>query len=79
MVPAIAVSARKEFGKVFSLGTVYSIKKNTYNNLGMNLGLRLGGIQFYALTDNILAVFDPLNARSVNARLGLNLAFGKEK
>ena len=79
LYPAFALSARKEFGKIFSLGAVYSVRKNSFNNIGLNLALRLAGIQLYALTDNIVPIFNPLISRNANIRLGLNLAFGKKK
>jgi hypothetical protein len=42
------------------------------------MALRLAGIQLYALTDNVMAVFNPLSAQNTNVRIGMNLAFGKK-
>jgi len=77
--PGFALSVRKEFANIFSAGAVYGIRNGSFSNLGVNMALRLGGIQFFGLTDNILSVFNPLAARNANVRFGLNLAFGKSK
>lgn len=77
--PGFALSVRKEFANIFSAGAVYGIRNGSFSNLGVNMALRLGGVQFFGLTDNILSVFNPLAARNANVRFGLNLAFGKSK
>ncbi|HHH49677.1 MAG TPA: hypothetical protein ENK52_01715 [Saprospiraceae bacterium] len=79
LYPAFALSARKEFGKIFSLGAVYSIRNKSFNNLGLNMALKLGPIQLFALSDNLFPLFNPLNAQNANFRFGLNVAVGKKK
>ena len=71
----VAVSATTDLGKIFSLGAVYSVFKNTYTNVGLNAALKLGPVQLFGVTDNVFAVFQPLDSRHMNARFGLNLAF----
>ncbi len=72
---SVAISAQKRFAKILSLGAVYSIRNNTYDNFGINFSAKLGPIQLYGLTDNILAAFDPYANKNANARIGLNLLF----
>ena len=77
--PGFALSIRKEFGNIFSAGAVYGIRNGSFSNLGLNMALRLGGVQFFGMTDNVLSIVNPLAARNANVRFGLNLAFGKSK
>ena len=50
-------------------------------NVGAGLGLRLGPIQLYAATDNVLAAFSPMNSSMLNVQMGLmvNLSDKKNK
>lgn len=59
------------------LGAGYG-NKNGASMIGANLTLNAAAFQFYALTDNVLAVFKPINATVVNARVGINLRFGRK-
>ncbi len=77
--PAIAVSARKRFGNIFSVGGVYAIRNNSFDNLGLNFGVKLGPVQLFGASDNIISVFKPYDTRNVNMRLGLNIAIAKKR
>ena len=77
--PSLALSVQKDFGGILSLGALYSIRNNTFDNIGLNFTLRFAGIQIFGMTDNILPIFNPLKGRSTNFRFGLNLAFGNKK
>ena len=70
----LTLSANAMLGKIFSLTGSYSMIGNSYNNLGLGMALRLGTMQFYAVTDNVLAA-DPSKAKIVNVRFGLNLLY----
>lgn len=76
---AVALSIQKKFGRILSLGAVYSIQNKTYDNLGVNLGVTLGPIQLFAATDNLLTAFKLENAKVLNARFGLNVAIKQNK
>ena len=78
--PAFAINAQKKLGQVFEFGGVVSIYKNAVPNFGLNISLRLAGIQIYGLSDNVIPLFDYTNGRHFNLRFGLNIAIkGKEK
>ena len=74
---ALALSGTLELGNIFSFGAVYSIHNRSFGNLGLNVQAKLGPVQFFALSDNVLAATRPANSRGTNFRLGLNMAFGK--
>ena len=79
MFPAFAASASVKLGKTFSFGAVYAIRNKTYNNIGLNTIIKLGPVQIFAVTDNIVAAFRPYDSRNANARIGLNIIFDKKK
>ena len=73
--PAFAASARAKFGKMLSIGATYAIRNKTYDNLGLNAIVKLGPVQIFAVTDNLISSFKPYDSRNANLRLGLNLMF----
>lgn len=75
--PGFALSARKKFGKWFTLGASYAFRSQRFDNLGLNAVAHLGPVQIYAVSDNIAPLFKPLDSKNYNFRVGLNLAFGR--
>jgi Family of unknown function (DUF5723) len=61
--------------KAVQLGATYSARAGNYNNLGLQAVFKLGPIQLYGVTDNIIAVMNSYKAKSTNARMGLNIVF----
>ena len=51
----------------------YSAYGRSYNNIGFGLNLKGGPLQFYVMTDNILSIINPENAKHVQASFGLNI------
>ena len=74
--PALGISIQKRFGKILSIGGVYALRNGRFDNLGLNFGLKLGPVQLYGTSDNVISVFKPYNSKSTNFRLGLNIALG---
>ncbi len=70
----IAINGGIELGKILSVGVVVSHAYSS-TNLGLNGALKLGPVQLFASSDNILAVTNPTNHNLVHARLGMNLVF----
>lgn len=59
-----------------SFSASYSVMNRAYNNLGLGLGLRLGPLQVYTVSDVISAGLWPESTRAFNLRFGLNFVFG---
>ncbi len=59
----------------FSGTLSYSMINRSYANLGMGMGLNLGGFQIYMLTDYITAT-KLKSSKSLGFQLGLNMYFG---
>lgn len=81
-------SANTFLAKFLSLSASYSIMNNTYDNLGVGLGIKGALFQFYLVTDKIPLSLNeivtedndiypvPSSIQTINFRFGLNLLFG---
>ena len=66
--------------RMLSAAFSYSIIDGNYKNLGFGLSLKPGPFNFYIITDTMpSAALWPYEARFINIRTGLNLAFGCKK
>jgi len=75
----ITLSANAKFGNSFSLTGSYSIVNNSYKNLGLGMAFRLGAMQTFFVSDNLLALANPAKSQFVNARFGGSYLFGRKK
>ncbi len=76
--PAFALSANASLKSWLAATVNYSIYNGSFANVGVGLSLRGGPIQFYVMTDNVLAFMNILNARTVNLTGGMSI-FIKER
>lgn len=74
----LTVSANALLGNFFSLTGSYSMIGASNNNFGLGVALRLGFMQLYVVSDNLMALNDPAKAEYVNARFGMNILFGRK-
>lgn len=77
--PAYSLNASANFRNIVAGGLTYTIVNNTYNNIGLHLNVKLGPVQLFAVTDNIVSAFKPYDSHNMNARVGINMAFKKRK
>ena len=87
MRPALTLAYSGSFCKIVNLTANYTLSKYSGNSLGVGVSLKLGPIDLYAVTDNVL-ILTKLNAstakmlttyRTTNVRLGLVFAIGEKK
>ena len=66
---------------MLSVGGTYTILSefDSYANLGLNVAAQIGPVQAFATTDNIVAAFQPGDAHTFSARVGVNLLLGNSK
>lgn len=69
------VDATTKLFKIFRVGASVGLRNKTVNNLGAHVSAKLGLVQLFAVTDNIITVFNPYDANNANGRLGVNLVF----
>jgi hypothetical protein len=80
MQNAYALGTTWEALKWLTLGATYAIKdeNDSYDNLGLNLALRLGPVQIFGVTDNVVALATLGDSKNFSARAGLALLIGKK-
>lgn len=71
---SLTLSGNAMLGNCFSLSGSYTVNENSYNNLGLGMGIRFGFTQLYVVSDNLLAM-DASKAQLVNLRFGMNFLF----
>lgn len=74
-----ALSANIQLKNWLGISLSYSLYGRSYSNVGYGLSLKGGPIQFYAMTDNILAFITPTSVRHVHASFGMNVVIGPKK
>lgn len=66
--------------RMFSASVSYSVNNNSFNSLGVGLGLKLGPMHMYMVSDHIPLYygkqFIPYKAGMADFRIGFNLLFG---
>jgi hypothetical protein len=67
---SLTLSANTTLWNKFSGSLSWSYLNNTYKNVGLALAWHGRGLQFHAVSDNVLGFFKPLDARNLNLRFG---------
>ncbi len=75
IVTSLTLSANTRVCRNVSASMSYTAANNSYTNLGFGLTAKLGCLQFYAVTDNLMAA-NFTKTQLVNFRFGLNMLFG---
>jgi hypothetical protein len=71
----LALNATMAFYKFLSAGGSLSLRNGSISNLGLHAVVKLGPVQLYGVTDNIIQAFQPFNSKMANGRVGMNLVF----
>jgi len=74
---SVAINARLKNWLYASLN--YSAYGRSYNNVGFGFNIKGGPIQFYVMSDNILAFLNPEKAKHVHASFGMNIVIGPRR
>jgi hypothetical protein len=69
-----SVNYQGRLSRTFQFTASYSVINGTYNNVGAGFDLKLGAIQLYLLSDNILHGIMYENLQTTNLRFGINIA-----
>jgi hypothetical protein len=54
----------------------YTVTNNSFVNIGAGFGLRLGAFNIHAMTDNIIALFNPASQKYATVQFGISFKFG---
>ena len=74
--PDFSLGYEFKLEKYLSVTANYSIFSGSYANIGVGVQVRAGPVQFYIMSDNILAGFNFFNYQTIHYRFGINLLFG---
>jgi hypothetical protein len=58
-----------------SLGASLGYRYKRFDQLGINFALKLGPVQLYGVTDNVITAFSPGKNHITSGRIGINLVF----
>jgi len=79
LYPSFTAIGGTKLGSLFHFNLSYSIMNTSFANIGAALALNLGPIQIYAAGDNVLGLTQVDYAKTLNARIGINVMTGYTK
>lgn len=74
--PGLILSGNVKLNNWLAATVNYSAYARSFANLGLGFSLRGGPVQFYVVSDNVLAFMFPQASRNFHLTTGLNLLFG---
>ncbi len=77
--PSFTALGGVNLGKMMQISASYSILNSSYTNLGAAFALNLGPVQIYAAGDNVFGFTQMDYAKTLNARIGINIMTGYSK
>ncbi len=75
--PSVTLSYNLQVGRHLSTSLSYSYLNHTFDNVGVGLAVNVGAVQLYTVTDNLIGLIAPLDARNSHIHFGFNLIFGR--
>lgn len=75
--PFLTLGANLQPTRWLESAVTYSVRQDSYSNLGVALAFRLAMLQLYIGSDNIMSVLDPEKANYVQIRTGISMVFGQ--
>lgn len=76
---SLTLSANTVVWDKLSASISWSYLNNTYKNAGAGLAWHSSGLQFHMVSDNLLGIIKPLDARTLNLRFGFSILMGCPK
>lgn len=72
LTQSLTTGGNVKVGKALNFGLTYSITNGTYDNIGFGMGVNIGPVQFYLISDNLYDLTQLDYARQMNLRFGFN-------
>lgn len=76
LYPSFGIAYYARPSHAFGISLSYSVAHMNYYNIGLGMNLNMGPLQFYVISDNLLAPILPFHSQLANIQFGLNLVFG---
>lgn len=77
--PAMSLAYTLKLGRIWTVGINGSYQNKSFTNLGMGTSLNLGAFQLYFVTEDMVSLTRLNKAKNIDARVGINLVFGRVK
>ncbi|PCJ85483.1 MAG: hypothetical protein COA57_07665 [Flavobacteriales bacterium] len=74
--PGASLYYDKEFGDWCTIAVSYTLYNRSWSNIGLGARINGGPVQFYIVSDNIIAPFFPEDTKYSNLRVGINITLG---
>ena len=71
----VAVNGSLKVLEFLTVGGTLGLRNSSFSNVGLHAVVKLGPVQLYGVTDNIIGAVSPLKAKTSNGRLGVNVVF----
>ena len=75
--PFVTLGANLQPTRWLESAVTYSLRKDSYSNLGVALAFRIAMLQLYIGSDNIMSLINSEKANYFQVRTGLSLVFGQ--
>jgi hypothetical protein len=75
--PGLSVGATLKLKEILSISANYSLYGRSLGNVGLGFNMRLGSVQFFAMTDNILGVLNFSASKNWHFNVGMAFYIGK--
>jgi hypothetical protein len=76
-MPGLTVGGTFQFREFLTVSSNYTVFGRFAKNLGVGVNFRLGGFQFFTMTDNLLGVLNAANSKNWHVSLGISASIGK--
>ncbi len=77
--PALVLSGNIQLKNWLSFTANYSMYARSFGNIGAGVSLRLGPIQWFMVSDNLLGYLDPMGSKNFHFATGMSVLIGKER
>ncbi len=77
--PGLMLNYEFEAGKLLALTAGYYLTNRNLFNLAFGFSLKLAAFQFYMVTDNAVAFYNPGRSKTAGLQFGFNLCFGDRR
>jgi hypothetical protein len=78
VTPEFGAYYNLEIGRIVNAVVNGSFRNGKLSSVGAGLSVNLGPVQIYGTTETVMAHFNPKAASMVDARVGINLTFGRK-
>jgi hypothetical protein len=65
----------KQITPIWKVGLRYSIRNNSFSNVGLQTNMNFKKVHIFASTDNMITALSAMSAKQAAVRIGINVLF----